>query len=80
MFLGKELSQSPGYSDALAEKIDTEIGNILQRARSTAKNIIEAHKAKLTLLAKRLLTEETIEGPGIMEILSGSPEGTPEAA
>ena len=80
VFLGKELSQSPGYSDALAEKIDTEIGNILQRARSTAKNIIEAHKAKLTLLAKRLLTEETIEGPGIMEILSGSPEGTPEAA
>ncbi len=80
VFLGKELTQSPSYRDAIAEKIDTEIGSLLQRAQQTAARILEAHRARLTLLANRLLSKETIEGAELQELLCGSWEGVPLAA
>ncbi len=80
IFLGKELAQGHDYSDAVAEKIDTEIGNLLQKARQTASRVIESQRAKLTLLAKRLLVEETLEGADLRQILLGSPEGVPVAS
>ena len=77
VFLGKELSQGHTYSDAVAEKIDSEIGTLLNVARQTARTVIESQRSKLTLLAKRLLSEETIEGPALLELLNASSEGTP---
>ena len=72
VFLGKELTQGHGYSDAIAEKIDTEIGSLLHRAQQTAKKALETNKARLALSANRLLTDETIEGPELRKLLSGS--------
>ena len=77
VFLGKELSQGHTYSDAVAEKIDAEIGTLLNVARQTAGTVIESQRSKLTLPAKRLLSEETIEGPVLQELLRPSSEGTP---
>ena len=80
VFLGKELRQGPGYSDAVAEKIDAEIGSLLQRAQQTAARVLEANRARLTLLANRLLSIETIEGPELQALLCGSGEDVPLAA
>ena len=80
VFLGKELGQSPDYSDALAEKIDIEIGSILKCAQQKAKQVIEANRAKLSLLANKLLAEETIEGAALQQLLSGPAEGAAMAA
>ena len=80
VFLGKELTQAHNYSDAVAEKIDTEIGALLNKAKQRAKEILQVQRAKLNLLAKRLLAEETIEGPELQQILAGSPDPTPVAA
>ena len=77
VFLGKEVSQGHTYSDAVAEKIDAEIGTLLNVARQTARIVIESQRSKLTLLAKRLLSEETIEGPALQELLRTFSEGTP---
>ena len=77
VLLGKELSQGRNYSDAIAEKIDAEIGSLLHRAQQTAKRIVESQCEKLTLLAKRLLVEETIEGTELQRLLSGSLEEAP---
>ena len=74
VFLGKELAQGPNYSDAVAERIDAEIEGFLKRAQQTAKKVLEANRAKLTLLADRLLSEETIEGVEVLELLAGFPE------
>ena len=74
IFLGKELTQAQNYSDAIAEKIDTEIGQLLHKAQQTARRIIQDHRARLTRLASRLLAEETLEGPELHRILSGSSE------
>ena len=81
VFLGRELGTGPNYSDAVAEKIDDEIGSLLQKAQETAKKVLEANRARLTYLANRLLTEETIEGPDLQELLVGaSPAEAPLAA
>ena len=80
VFLGKELGQSPDYSDAVAEKIDTEIGSILKCAQLRAKQVIEANRAKLNLLADKLLVEETIEGAELQQLLGGYAEDVPMAA
>ena len=80
VFLGKDLAQGSNYSDAVLEKIDIEISGLLQRAQQTAKGIIEAQRTKLTLLAKRLLAKETLEGPELQELLGVSQEEAPLAA
>ncbi len=80
VFLGKELTQGAKYSDAVAAKIDTEIGSLLERAQHTASRVIEANRAKLTLLANKLLSDETIEGRELERILSGSVEEAALAA
>ena len=72
IFLGRDLGHGTNYSDAVAEKIDNEIGSLLQKAQETAKKVLEANRARLTYLANRLLTEETIEGRDLQELLTGS--------
>ena len=74
VFLGKEIAQVPNYSDAVAEKIDTEIGTLLRRAQQKAKEVIEANRSKLTFLAKKLLVDETIEGAELQNLLNASPK------
>ena len=80
IFLGKEIGQAPDYSDAVAEKIDAEIGSLLGNAQQTAKDILEANRSKLRLLADRLLLDETIEGTELRELLQGTPEEMAAAA
>ena len=80
VFLGRELAQGKSYSDAVAEKMDAEIEDLLCKAQRTAFKVLEAQREKLTLLAKRLLVEETIEGPELQQLLVGSPESVPLAA
>ena len=71
VFLGKELGHSPNYSDAVAEKIDNEIGSLLRKAQETARKVLEANRARLTHLANRLLADGTIEGSELQELLAG---------
>ncbi|MEE8465551.1 MAG: ATP-dependent zinc metalloprotease FtsH [Dehalococcoidia bacterium] len=74
VFLGKELAQGHEYSDAVAEKIDTEIGALLERAKTTAIEILSEHRNRLARLADRLMEEESIEGDALQELLLGSME------
>ena len=85
VFLGKELAQGHNYSDAVAEKIDAEIGDLLRKAQQTARSVIQAHREKLTRLAKTLLVQETVvqetvEGPELRDLLTGSGESLSLAA
>jgi cell division protease FtsH len=74
VFLGKELTQGQNYSDAIAEKIDNEIGLLLQKAQRTAKKIIQDNRNRLTNLANRLISDETVEGPDLLNLLKGPSE------
>jgi len=78
--MGQESDLGYGCSDASAEKIDVEIGNLLHKARETAQEVIESNRAKLSQLAERLLAEETIEGQELQRMLDESCEETPLVA
>ncbi len=80
VFLGKELNQGRVYSDAVAEKIDAEVGGFLHRARQAANSIIEINRDKLIRLAERLLTEETIDGQALQDLLKATEGNTSMAA
>jgi cell division protease FtsH len=80
VFMGREVGQSANYSDAVAERIDDEIGNLLNKAQQTAKNIINENRIKLNNLANRLLIDETVEGIDLRGILDGPAEELPVIA
>ena len=79
-FMGKNFGHGNSHSEAVAEKIDDEIGNLLNKAQQTAKNIIKENRAKLNNLASRLLVDETVEGVDLRGILDGPGEDAPAVA
>jgi cell division protease FtsH len=60
IFLGREISEQRDYSEAVAELIDKEVRNLVNKAYETAKSIIREYQDKLELVATRLIEEETI--------------------
>jgi cell division protease FtsH len=77
VFMGREVGQSTNYSDAVAERIDNEIGHLLNKAQQTAKKIIIDQRVKLNNLASRLMIDETVEGIDLRAILEGPAEDSP---
>jgi len=77
VFLGREISEQKDYSDKVAEEIDEEVHNIIQRAYKTTKKILTANKEKLKLLAEELIAHETLDEPELNKIFEGL---TPQSA
>ena len=69
VFLGREIGEQRNYSEAVAQEIDNEVRNLINRAYNVAREILIRHKDKLATVAEKLITEETIEGPAFDEIL-----------
>ena len=78
VFLGREITEQRDYSDKIAQEIDEEVHNIIQRAYNTARQILTANKEKLNQLAKELITHETLDEPELNKIFEGlAPQPTP---
>jgi cell division protease FtsH len=78
VFLGREISEQRDYSDKIAEEIDEEVHNIIQRAYKTTRKILTANKEKLKLLAEELIARETLDEPELNKIFEGlAPQPTP---
>jgi len=78
VFLGREISEQKDYSDNIAQKIDEEVHNIIQRAYNTAKKILTANKEKLNQLAEELIAHETLDEPELNKIFEDlAPQPTP---
>lgn len=78
VFLGREISEQADYSDRIAETIDDEVHNLIESAYQTAKNLIIAHKDKLTEVSKYLIEHETLEGKALTDMLNSPPPPLPE--
>jgi cell division protease FtsH len=79
VFLGREISEQRDYSDKIAQEIDEEVHNIIQRAYDTAKKLLTANKEKLNQLAQELIAHETLDEPEldkIFEDLAAQPTPT----
>lgn len=78
VFLGKELHEAHNYSEETAAKIDRQISKILTSANEQAKEIIIKHNDKLELIAKTLITNETIGQAEFKKLMSEDYQPGPE--
>ena len=60
IFLGREISEQRDYSEAVAEKIDKEVRDLVEDAYKRAKKFLIDHRDVLDTVANRLLDTETI--------------------
>jgi cell division protease FtsH len=67
--LGRDMMRTKDYSEATAEEIDMEVKRIVDGAFHTAKQLIDANREKLELVANSLLEYETLDGAQVEEIL-----------
>ena len=69
IFLGRDFSTRPEYSEGTAVRIDEEVDRIVQDAYERAKSILIEHRPVLDRLAHELLELETLEGRQVYEII-----------
>jgi cell division protease FtsH len=69
VFLGREIGEQRNYSEAVAQEIDNEVRNLINRAYNVAREILIKHKDKLVTVSEKLISDETIEGPAFDDIM-----------
>ena len=81
VFLGKEIGEQRDYSEAIAEKIDAEVIELVNSAYTEAKKILTKYRKKLDLVVAKLLDVETLSReefeklfPPPVEKISGVPQ------
>jgi len=76
VFLGRDYGHQANYSVEVANRIDSEIRNLVETAHGEAEAILRAHRDTLDLLAERLVDRETLGPDDLAEILGGLPDWT----
>ena len=71
VFLGHSIGRENHISDDLAERIDKEIRRFVDEGYKVAKKIITKHVDKLHILAKNLISYETLTGDEIRDLMEG---------
>ena len=73
IFLGREISEQRNYSEKVAEEIDDEVRQIIEKAYHTSKQLLSESRPKLDQIVKVLLEVETIEGDALNDLMSRPP-------
>ncbi|MCP4426772.1 MAG: ATP-dependent metallopeptidase FtsH/Yme1/Tma family protein [Chloroflexi bacterium] len=71
VFLGREISEQRDYSDAIAEKIDVEVRQIVDSGYEEARRILTENRDILDLVAQTLLEAETLEAEEFVALIEG---------
>jgi cell division protease FtsH len=77
VFLGREISEQRDYSEKIAQQIDDEVFDIIQKASEVAKGILTKNRPILVKLAEKLIEKETIEGEELDAIFGELPPPAP---
>ncbi len=70
IFIGREMTQAKGYSEATARQIDAEVANLVDRAYKKAKQILEENIDILHRLTDLLIEKETVLGPELDDLIA----------
>ncbi|MDH2443783.1 ATP-dependent zinc metalloprotease FtsH [Amnibacterium sp. CER49] len=68
MFLGRDMGHSRDYSEELAEQVDKEVRELIEKAHDEAYELITANRDVLDRLAAALLEQETLDQNQLAEI------------
>lgn len=71
VFLGREIQEYRNYSDRTAKLIDDEVRHLVEQSETRAREILLEHRAKLDLVAQRLLEIETLDADAFNALMSG---------
>lgn len=71
VFLGRDYSSTPSYSENVAAEIDAEIRSIVEKAFEDCEQLLRAHIDKLHLIAQYLIKNEKIDGPEFDKLMKG---------
>ena len=74
VFLGRDFSSTPNYSENMAAVIDTEVREIIMAQYSKAKDILSANMNKVHKVAQKLFVEEKVSGDEFREIMATEDE------
>jgi cell division protease FtsH len=69
VFLGRDMMRTKDYSEKIAQEIDDEVKRIIDEAHNTARELINANRDKLEMIAKALLEYETLDGTQVEDIV-----------
>ena len=69
VFLGRNISQSRGYSETVAFEIDKEVREIIDTAYKKSTEILESNKDKLVLVAEYLLEHEKMDSEEFIALM-----------
>lgn len=70
MMFGRDMGHQRDYSERLAERVDTEVRQLLEAAHDEAYTVINANRAILDDLAAKLLEHETLDQTALVEIFA----------
>ncbi len=71
VFLGRDIVNQPGYSEATAQIVDEEIKNIVHNSYDRAKKLLAENMDLLDKLADRLIARETVSGEELDDMMKG---------
>ena len=72
VFLGRDYSATPDYSEATAQRIDEEVARIMARAHEVAHKVLEERKEQMDLMVSVLIDRETVEGQALDALLNNT--------
>ena len=71
VFLGRDFSSDPNYSEEVAAKIDNEIKALVEEGYATAEKLLKEHRDKLDFIAAFLLKNEVMDGDQFAAAMDG---------
>ena len=71
VFLGRDYSSTPSYSENVAAEIDNEIRSIVEDAYNDCEKLLREHMDKLELIAHYLMKHEKIDGSNFEKLMKG---------
>jgi cell division protease FtsH len=70
IFLGRDFSRAPDYSESTANMIDAEVKRIATEAYGRAKKILQDHEKVMHRLARTLLEKEVLDGEEVLALIA----------
>ena len=78
VFLGRSVTQHKNVSEATMQKVDAEIGRIIEEQYALARKLLEENRDKVEAMTRALLEWETIDAEQIDDIMAGKPPRPPK--
>ncbi len=70
VFLGREVNEQQDYGEQVAKDIDLEVSALINTAHQRARQLLNENRAKLDIVARTLLSKETLEQKEFEDLLA----------